>query len=117
MANIYNVDATSETYFWTIQEWAGVCIWMRFFLFLGTLDYFGNLIRLIIRSFSDMLQFLIIFLLGIFAFSDAFLSISKVLELRGITEQKAVSEDADFYEKYFEDYVTSTKNSFLTAFG
>lgn len=64
-----------------------------------------------------MRQFLIIFFLGIFAFSDAFLSIAKVLELRGIVEPKAVSKDADFYEKYLEDYVTSTKKSFLTAFG
>ena len=54
--NVYNVNPTSmaTSYFWTIQAWAAICIWFRFALFLGTLDTFGLLVRLIIRSFVDM---------------------------------------------------------------
>ena len=115
MINVYNVEATGETYFWTIQCWAGICIWLRFFLFLGTLDTFSWMVRLIIKSFSDMKSFLIIFTIGVFAFSDADLSLRKILELRGVTEPREIPEDADVYDKYFFDYFRSIKISFLTG--
>ena len=119
MINVYNTgpDALSSTYFWTIQSWAAICIWVRFILFLGTLDKFAVLTRLIIQSFSDMGPFLVIFFLGVFAFADAFLSVDKIMFMNGKKEQALVGNDADIYDLYLVDYVTAIKNSFLTAFG
>ena len=62
-----------------------------------------------------MLTFLLVFVIGIFAFSDADLSIHKVLELRGVVEPRELADDAGFYEKYITDYVEAIKTSFLTG--
>ena len=88
---------------------------MRFFLFIGTLDTFSWLIRLIIRSWRDMRSFLVVFFIGVFAFSDADLSIRKTLELREVIKPKAMPEDPTVYDKYFSEYFTSLKYAFLTG--
>ena len=62
-----------------------------------------------------MLTFLLVFIIGILAFSDADLSIHKVLELRGVVDPREISVDANFYEKYLSDYVEAIKTSFLTG--
>ena len=85
-------------------------------MFLGTLDSFSFLIRLIVKSIDDMKYFLIVFFVGVFAFSDAFLSIREILKIK--KEEAAVpAEGLTDYEKYFEGYVNELKLSFLTAFG
>ena len=119
MVNVYNVDdsSRSEPYFWTIQSWAAICIWLRFILFLGTLDRFSWLVRLIIRSFSDMSYFLIVFFLGVFCFADAFLSVELIMVLNGTKPRVIVAEDADLYDRYLAEYIIAIKSSFLTAFG
>ena len=73
----------ATSYFWTIQAWAAICIWFRFVLFLGTLETFGPLVRLIIRSFDDMWEFLLLFFLGVFAFADAFSSVDAIMYKAG----------------------------------
>ena len=88
---------------------------MRFFLFIGTLDTYSWLIRLIIRSFRDMKAFLVVFFIGVFAFSDADLSIRKTLELREVIKPKELPEDPTVYDKYFSEYFTSLKYAFLTG--
>lgn len=60
-------------------------------------------------------SFLIIFFLGILAFSDADLSIKKILEIEGKIEPKEIPEDASGYDKYFASYFDSIKVSFLTG--
>ena len=76
MANIYNTDKRNEKYFWTIQIFAALCIWLRSMLFLRNFEKFGWLIRIIIDSFLDMRYFLIVLFIGVFAFADAYLSIN-----------------------------------------
>ena len=64
-----------------------------------------------------MKYFLIVFFIGVLAFSDADLSIREMLALRGITEKREITDDMSTYEKYFYDYVTELKLSFLVPFG
>lgn len=48
---------------------------MRFLLWLRAVPKFSWLIRLITECFLDMKVFLIVFVMGVFAFADAFQSI------------------------------------------
>ena len=50
-------------------------------MFLGTLDSFSFLIRLIVKGLDDMKYFLIVFFIGVFAFSDAFMSVREILQI------------------------------------
>lgn len=67
-----NVEDTS---FWTIQTWLALMLWMRFLLYLSTVPTFSWLIRMCIACVVDMLTFLVVLFIGVFAFADAFLSI------------------------------------------
>ena len=51
-------------------------------MFLGTLDSFSFLIRLIVKGLDDMKYFLIVFFIGVFAFSDAFMSVREILKIK-----------------------------------
>ena len=69
-------------------------------VFLRTLNRFDWLIRLIIECWYDMSQFLVVFLIGVLAFSSTNVSIEEVLRIQGLKERE-VNEDAWFIEKYF----------------
>ena len=89
-----------DVYFWTVQCWAALALWMRYLVFLRTLNRFDWLIRLIIECWYDMSQFLVVFLIGVLAFSSTNVSIEEVLRIQGLKERE-VNEDAWFIEKYF----------------
>ena len=51
-----------------------------------------------------MVGFLVIFFLGVLAFSDSFSSVNRVLELREIRDHRVIAEDASVYERYVQEY-------------
>lgn len=61
--------------FWTVQTWAALAIWFRFLLYMRTVEMFSWLIQVIIASVVDMMTFIVVLVIGIIAFADAFLSI------------------------------------------
>ena len=75
LCNVYNVEARTEEYFWTIQSWGALAIWFRFLMYLRTIHHFSWVIRMISECFKDMCTFLVVFFIGVVAFGDAFLSI------------------------------------------
>ena len=87
---------------------------MRFFLFLGTLDSFSFLIRLIVKGLDDMKYFLIVFFIGVFAFSDAFLSVREILRINAKEEEiaavasTATTEQDDLLKQLNEAFPTPT---------
>ena len=75
---------------------------------------------MIMACIYDMLTFMIVFIIAVFAFADAFQSIDKIIELnkestpeaeakRFLQESGAVAESPDLsiYEKYGESYIKS----------
>jgi hypothetical protein len=54
-----------------------------------------------------MSTFSFVLLIGVMAFSDAFGSIDKILEIKGLIEPRELPEDADWYELFFQSYVIS----------
>jgi hypothetical protein len=66
---------------------------------------FSWLIRMIIACIQDMLVFMIVLIIGVFAFADALQSIDKVLVLNGSVEAEEIDKDAGTYEKYLQGYV------------
>lgn len=56
-------------------------LFLRLVLYLRVFESFGWLIHLIVHSLSDMTMFLIVLVIGIFAFADAFMSIDRKLEI------------------------------------
>ena len=106
--NNFNEDLESHR-FWIIQMWAALLIWIRFLLYLRTFEKFSWMIRLIQQSLYDMRYFIFVFFFIVFAFADAFLSISELINLRkkeaagddsgaGAAAGGAEEENKDFYQ-------------------
>ena len=71
-----------------------------------------------------MKYFLVVLLIGVIAFADAFKSIDKILSLKAaeLAPEAAAAEAAEaveveFYDKYVKDYALAWQKSFLTALG
>ena len=62
---------------------------------------------MIIACIIDMTTFMIVLFIGVFAFADAFVSIDKVLEIKGLIEPAEFPLDATTYEKYWQGYIHS----------
>ena len=54
-----------------------------------------------------MLTFLVVLLIGVIAFADAFESIERIMILRGSIEPNDVDPDGSYYEKYAKTYVAN----------
>ena len=78
--NTINQDLDQPS-FWTIQSWSALMLFLRLVLYLRVFQRFGWLIHLIVHSLADMTIFLIVLVIGIFAFADAFMSIDRKLEI------------------------------------
>ena len=118
LLNVYMTDSLEEPWFWTIQTWAALTIWMRFLLYLRAVSLnYGYMVRMITGTVRDMVPFLMIFFFGVCAFADAFESITFVQHLNGNLELPSEIEGANFYQMYFQQYVITWQRSFLVALG
>ena len=86
-----------STTFWTIQTWGALAIWFRFLLYMRTVETFSWLITLIVASVVDMVTFIVVLVIGVIAFADAFLSIESVLVLQEKISTPDYDPNADFY--------------------
>ena len=58
-----------------------------------------------IACVQGMIVFLIIFILGVFAFADTFRAIERSLIADGRLEPPEFDEDANMYQKYIKTYI------------
>lgn len=100
-----------------MQTWAALAIWLRFLLYLRTVDQFSWMVRMITECIYDMLPFFTIFMISVLAFSDAFLSIDQGLQLLNLIPERDVPVHASYYEKYFQGYIVAIQKSYLTSLG
>ena len=114
--NVWREDR-EVTNFWTIQTWAAISIWFRFLLYLRTINTFSWLIRMITQCLIDMVTFAFVLLIGVMAFSDAFKSIEKKLQIRGKLPATDFGEDPSAYDRYLKQYVNSWQKSYRTMLG
>ena len=52
-----------------------------------------------------MLTFLVVLLIGVIAFADAFESIERIMIINGKMEAPEIDPDSNFYQKYVKTYV------------
>ena len=62
---------------------------------------------MIMACIYDMLTFMIVLIIGVFAFADAFLSIDEIMFINGDVERGEEKPDATMYEKYGQAYIHS----------
>ena len=88
-------------------------------LYLRTVNVFSWLIQTIVASVVDMVSFIVVLVIGIIAFADAFLSIETLLVISGdMTEEKnTLTKDSSDYDKFLKAYVSAWQSSFLVALG
>ncbi len=72
-SHIYPVDDPSIR---SLMAWATLLMWFKMLYFLRIFPQTGYLIRMVVEVVIDMKYFLVLLFLGIFGFSDAFLTIS-----------------------------------------
>ena len=82
-----------EASFWAVQSWSALTIWLRFFLYLRSVPLFSWLVRMIIACIRDMLTFMVVLIIGVFAFADAFQSLEKILVIEGLADEKEWPEE------------------------
>ena len=104
MLNVVSTK-TEETSFWTIQTWAALFVWFRFLLYLRTVTAFSWIVRMIQECVKDMLTFLVVLLIGVIAFADAFESIERILVITEKIPRELLDDDAGWYERYAVNYV------------
>ena len=104
-SNVIRDDYT-QTGFWTVQTYTALAIWLRFLIKMRIFAAYSFLIRMVVACIVRMIPFLVIFLVGVFAFADAYKSIYFILTLNGKIEPAELLEDPDTYDLYFKSYVT-----------
>lgn len=87
--------------FWEIQTWLALFIWFRMLIKMRVIGSFSYLIRMIIGCAISMGTFMIVLIVGVFAFADAFTSINKVLELNGKIPAPVFADDVSEYGRYW----------------
>ena len=70
---IFNIGSedTESSKFWTVQTWLALSIWLRFLLYLRTLNMFSYMIRMIIACLQDSTTFIVVLIIGVLAFADS----------------------------------------------
>ena len=79
-------------------------------------ETYGWMIRMITQSFKDMTAFMVIWFIGITAFTDAFGSIAYILQLQGAVDAPD-TEGLSPFQQYIEPYILQWQDSFLVALG
>ena len=94
---IYNISSedTESSKFWTVQTWLALSIWLRFLLYLRTLNMFSYMIRMIIACLQDSTTFIVVLIIGVLAFADSFKSIEKALEIEWLMESRFDTQATD----------------------
>ena len=102
--NTFRTDIEKQS-FWTVQCLTALFVWAQVLLYLKIFEKFSYLVRMITQGLKDMTYFLIIFILGVFLFSDTFQAIEEKLILRGdIQYDKYEYEDMSAFERFIEPY-------------
>ena len=68
-------DFTRDWSFWYYQSASAIIIWTRFIFFLRSSESIAYLVRMLLEVVKDMIPFMMVLLLSVFGFADAFLSI------------------------------------------
>ena len=132
LINVFHLLDFQNEWFWTVQTYAALAIWFRFLLYLRTFHYLSFFIRLVSNVFAGMFRFLFIFLLGVFAFADAFMSIEFVINTRGALPSEEDMEPWEAFSdkiatkiaagstetgEFLRDYFVAWSNAFLVSLG
>ena len=72
---------------------------------------------MIVECIIDMASFMIVYVIGVIAFADAFLSIEYILTLEGLIQPIPFDSESSSYNKYFKGYVLMWQKSFLVSLG
>ena len=78
IVNTLNTGGRAQVYFWNIQAATAIIIWFRLLLWLRTIPKYSWLIRMISEVLNDMVAFMLVFFIGVLAFTDAFLSVESI---------------------------------------
>ena len=61
--------------YWELLAWTSFVIWFKFLLMLRHVGWLSPVISMVMLSFQKMCSYIVVLLVGIFAFTDAFKSI------------------------------------------
>ena len=70
----YGDEDIVNTY-WELLAWTSFVIWFKFLLMLRHIGWLSPIISMVMLSFQKMCSYIIVLLVGIFAFTDSFKSI------------------------------------------
>lgn len=86
-------------------------------MWLRTSARLSWMLNLIEESLLSILQFLMVLIMGIFAFADAFRAIERVLVLEGHLEAHKSTAETGFFEAYLSVPVKQWQKTFLVSIG
>ena len=77
--SLLGLDSNNEIarrWYWEILAWTSFFLWYRFLLMLRSVPQMSPAVSMVIKSLKEIAPYLIVVLIGVFAFSDAFQSLN-----------------------------------------
>ena len=92
---IENLDAgvNAKIYYWELLAWTSFCLWFRFLLMLRSVERMSPAVSMVLKSLDQIIPYLVVVFIGVFAFSDAFQSIEQISCIRAARDISSESDD------------------------
>ena len=108
--------------FWVANALTSLFIWMRLLSFLQSHEKLSFIISMLIASFKEMKDFLIIFFIGVLAFSDSIKSLRQSLYSYDLMDPVVTKEDdpsgfTEVFDVWFGEYYNSIRTTYYISLG
>ena len=111
--------------YWELLAWTAFVIWFKFLLMLRHSEWLSPIISMVLRSFTDMCSYIIVLMIGIFAFTDAFKSVNQIIYMKTKDDEEPVEppfdrnmevkDFGDWFQKWMGEYIETMKSVFVGA--
>ncbi len=131
--NYLNEDDLNKAewfWFWELIAWTAFFLYLRLFIMLRSIELLSASITMILRSFSAMVPYFIIVVMGVMAFTNTFLAVRQVVYIKHAADE-TISDDEkverpyekdikvtslwDFKDKWIGEYMTIFQEVFVGA--
>ena len=116
---LYKQNVADES-FWRLIGWTALLVWIRFGMLLRTIRSLSWMLTLMSESVFSMLQFLLVLIIGIVAFADAFGAIDRILMIQGhvpMLEHVIEGDERPFFDTYLKYPFLQWQKSFYVTLG
>ena len=99
--NEANLDKAEWFWFWELIAWTAFVLYLRLFIMLRSIELLSPSITMILRSFSEMVPYFSIVVMGVMAFTNTFLAVRQVIYIKHAADDSI--DESEKVERPFEN--------------